>query len=196
MKFLGSNIQQNKDHSIEFSQSDYIQDVDQADLEINKDKDRKLSREEQYNYRAICGQLNWIASQSRPDISYDVCQLSTKLNSANVRDLLHANKTLKKTKNPAALKFRKLQAPVHLLAYCDASYGNLADGSSQGGYIIFLADEKGQVSPICWSSRKLRRVCRSTIAAETMAMLDAIDACIWLTHIVAEITDRKCKLLK
>ena len=87
------------------------------------------------------------------------------------------------------MKFGKLQPPIHLLSYCDASYGNLPDGSSQGGYIIFLADERGSVSPICWSSRKLRRVCRSTVAAETMAMLDAIDACIWLSHIISEVVD-------
>jgi hypothetical protein len=96
---------------------------------------------------------------------------------------------LKKAKNLLVLKFGKLQPPIHLLAYCDASYGNLSDGSSQGGYVIFLADERGYSSPICWSSRKLRRVCRSTLTAETMAMPDAIDACIWLSHIVSEVAD-------
>jgi hypothetical protein len=189
MKYLGSNIEQDGEFNIMFSQTDYIKDVIQAELKSSKDKDRLLSGEEQYHFRAICGQLNWIASQSRPDIAFDVCQLSTKLNSATIRDLIHANKVLKKVKNPAVLKFGKLHPPIHLLAYCDASYGNLSNGSSQGGYIIFLTDEGGYTSPICWSSRKLRRVCRSTLTAETMAMLDAIDASIWLSHIIAEVAD-------
>ena len=90
----------------------------------------------------------------------------------------------------------KLRPPVHLLTFCDTSYGNLPNGFSQGGYIIFLADERGNVSPLCWASRKLRRVCRSTVAAEIMAMLDGIDASVWLFHIISEITDIKMDCIK
>jgi len=57
----------------------------------------------------------------------------------------------------------------------------------QGGYIIFLTDQENRVSPISWASRKLRRVCRSTIAAETMALLDASESCYWLSHIINEL---------
>ena len=32
----------------------------------------------------------------------------------------------------------------------DASIGNLSDGSSQGGYIIYLVDEIGECSPVSW----------------------------------------------
>ena len=195
MKYLGNNIDQDEG-AIYFSQEEYIKDVNPADLELNNDKNRTLTDGEQRNYRAICGQLNWIASQSRPDLAFDVCQLSTKLNKATVRELIHANKVLRKAKEKVVLKFMRLKAPVHLLTYCDASYGNLPDGSSQGGYIIFLADERGYISPLCWSSRKLRRVCRSTVAAETMAMLDGIDASIWLSHIISEISDFKVGSVK
>ena len=136
MDYLGCNIEQDS-HSIYFSQRKYIESLKPAELLLNKDKDRKLSTEEQHNYRAICGQLNWVSSQSRPDIAFEVCQLSTKLNSACVKDILQANKVLKKIQNEVVLKFVKLQYPIHILTYCDASYGNLPDGSSQGGYIIF-----------------------------------------------------------
>ena len=88
------------------------------------------------------------------------------------------------------MKFKRLTGPMRLKAYSYTSYANLKDGSSQGGIIIFLADENGNVSPLYWSSRKLRRVCRSTIAAETSAVLDATDLCIWLTHIINEIDDQ------
>ena len=47
----------------------------------------------------------------------------------------------------------------------DASIGNLPDGGTQGGYIIFLANEKGKVIPI-WNSKKIRRVVRSTLAVK------------------------------
>jgi hypothetical protein len=94
----------------------------------------------------------------------------------------------RKAKNQSIpIKFNKLEMPMHLLAYCDASYANLPNGSSQGGYIIFLADKNRNVSPVSWSSRKLRRVCKSTEAAETMAMLDTIDTCVWIGTILEEI---------
>ena len=82
-----------------------------------------------------------------------------------------------------------LQFPLRLIVYCDASYANLSNGSSQGGYIIFISGKNGTLAPICWSSRKLRRVCRSTLSAETLAAIEAIDSSFWLQKIVNELSD-------
>lgn len=193
MKYLGMNIDESDDE-ISFSQDSYIDSSDEIDLQDKKDKSRILNAKEQSSFRTICGQLNWISTQSRPDISFDVCQLSTKLNSATVQDVLQANKVLRKVKQSrVSLKYGRLCQPMKLVAHCDASYANLKDGSSQGGMIIFLVDNKGRASPISWTSRKLRRVCRSTIAAETMSLLDAVDACVWLSHIINELVDEELK---
>ena len=109
--------------------------------------------------------------------------MSTKLNSATVQHILQANKVWKKVKQSrGSLKYGSMHKPLKLVAHCDASYTNLKDGSSQGGMIIFLVDSKGRASPISWTSKKLRRVSTSTIAAETMSLLDTIDACMWLSH--------------
>ena len=89
-----------------------------------------------------------------------------------------------------------MHKPLKLVAHCDASYTNLKDGSSQGGMIIFLVDSKGRVSPISWTSKKSRRVCTSTIAAETMSLLDTVDACtvyVAVTHTVNELIDETLK---
>ena len=153
-----------------------------------------MNSKEQYSYRQVVGQLNWISTQTRPDLAYDVCQLSAKLNTPTIRDLIKANKVLKRAKaTQVSLKFKKLISPLHLLSYCDASFANLPDGSSQGGMLIFMADDHGNTSPLFWSSRKLRRVCRSTLTAETMAMLDTVDSCVWLSHIINEICDDELK---
>ena len=66
---------------------------------------------------AICGQFNWIASQSRPDLAFDDCQLNTKLNKATVRELVHTNKNLRKAKKKVVLKFMRLKPPEYLLTY-------------------------------------------------------------------------------
>ena len=186
LKFLGVGIDKEDKFTI-LHQKEYIQSIQLVELESRKDKARNLNCDEQHQYRGICGQLNWISSQSNPTIAFDVCQLSTKLHSATLDDLIKAIKVQRKAKEPIIIKFAKLGSEIHLVAYCDASYGNLPNGCSQVGYIIFLEDKEGNVCPISWSSRKLRRVCRSTLTAETMAMLDTVDAVVWISHIVKEI---------
>ena len=39
-----------------------------------------------------------------------------------------------------------------LATYSDLSYDNLDNGGSQGGFIIFLRDKTGRMSPIMWQS--------------------------------------------
>ena len=191
MKYLGMNIDES-DGDIYFSQDSYIDSMEEVEIQKKTDKSRVLNEDEQALFRKICGQLNWISTQSRPDIAFDVCQLSTRLNTATVQDILQANKVLRKVKqNRFSLKYVALKQPWKLVVYCDASYANLKDGSSQGGMIIFLVDGEGRASPIAWISKKLRRVCRSTIAAETMSLLDAVDTSVWLSHLLDELKDKQ-----
>ena len=42
------------------------------------------------------GQLSWLASQTRPDISFDSFYLSTVLNNAKLRDAKMSKKVIKK----------------------------------------------------------------------------------------------------
>ena len=183
------NIEQDDEFAINYDQHDYLKDLPVEQKKISGDKYRILTELEQRDFRGIVGKLNWIASRTDPTISFDVCQLSTKLQQATVADYHYSMKVTQKAKNEKILRYGTLQPPVFLLAYSDASYANLPDGSSQGGYIVFLADNQGNISPITWASRKLRRVCRSTITAETMAMLDTIDLCVWLFSMFKEVLD-------
>ena len=43
--------------------------------------------------------------------------------------------------------FEKLEN-CKIAAYNGSSFGNLADGESQGGFVIYLVDEDGQASPL------------------------------------------------
>jgi hypothetical protein len=67
------------------------------------------------------------------------------------------------------------------LIFRDSSLGNLPDGGTQGGHFIVLTGKNGRISPITWQSKRIRRVVRSTLAAETLAMADAIDNGVFLT---------------
>ena len=50
------------------------------------------------NIRTLVGQLGWITGRTRPDLAFEVCQLSSILNCSKV-DILKANKLLLKAKN-------------------------------------------------------------------------------------------------
>ena len=78
-----------------------------------------------------------------------------------------------------------------LKCYSDASFANLADGYSRGGFITFLSDERGRKCPIYWQSRKIRRVVKSTLAAETSACIEGAEASVYLAKIYEEIV--RCK---
>ena len=68
-----------------------------------------------------------------------------------------------------------------MVCWSDASWANRPDGTSAGGYLIGLCDRKildgakTHVTMVSWNSNKLRRVARSSLAAEVQAMSNAED---------------------
>ena len=149
-----------------------------------------MSAQEKQAYRSKIGQILWTSRQSRPDVVFDACQLASKIKDGKVEHLQEANKVIRRIKSEQVdLKFHNLgSGQLSLLVYTDASLGNLPDGGTQGGYIIFLANEKGKVIPICWNSKKIRRVVRSTLAGETLAMAEGIDVAIFVSTLFTELT--------
>lgn len=193
MIYLGLSINQTESKII-INQNEYINSLQEALIVDSKDNDRLLNKNEHKEYRRLCGRLNWVSTQTRPDIAFDVAMISANVNAPTMKHLKLANKVIRKVKSTSVeIVFCKLQDPLHLSVYCDASYANLPNGGSQGGQIVFLSDDNGFLSPLTWTSKKLRRVCRSTISAETMSMLDAVDTSIWIIHILEDITGSKSK---
>ena len=83
---------------------------------------------------------------------------------------------------------------LRLLVYCDASYANLQDGvSSAGGHIVFLMGRDGRSCPLAWRSGKIRRVVRSTLAAEALSMADGLDTAYCMGYLLSEVMFKKPK---
>ena len=190
-KYIGVNIVQ-KNGVLGLHQNDYVDSLEEIDLTQARASRRldHLGKRELQDYRALVGQLNWLGTQTRPDVAFDVCELSTVLNVATVDDVLRANKVVKKVKQRrVTLQFRSLDCTdgYTLECYSDASFGNLPGGGSQGGYVIFLVDSHGMRCPLSWQSKKVRRVVKSTLAAETLALLDAAEEGIYIANLLSEI---------
>ena len=71
--------------------------------------------------------------------------------------------------------------------YSDSSLGNLQSSNTQGGYFICMQSGDNSVTPLSWSSKKLRRVVRSSLAGETLAMADAMDNAIFSASLYTEL---------
>ena len=55
-----------------------------------------------------------------------------------------------------------------------------------------MIDKSGCANLISWQSRKLKRICSSTLSAEALAAIDALNAGILFRHLLIEV----CKLSK
>ena len=73
--FLGLEMQQNS-HSVVIHQNNYIQNI----KPINKDSSsltRSLTHQETRQLKALVGQIQWVAKQTRPDAAYTACELNS-----------------------------------------------------------------------------------------------------------------------
>ena len=189
MIYLGINITQTAD-KIMIDQNEYIQSLEEVKITDTKDNGRPFKSPEHKEYRRLCGRLNWIPTQIRSDIAFDVAIISSNVSALTINHLKMANKIVRKVKSTSLeISFCKLKWPLHLSVHCDASSANLPNVGSQGGKIVFLTDGNGFMSPLSWTSRKLR----STISAETMSMPDTVDMAIWVTHILKDIKGNTAK---
>ena len=189
-KYIGLNVVQGRS-SVQVDQQKYVECLKEINLspERLKQKDDILSLEEKALLRSVSGQLLWASTQTRPDISFDACVISNYGKGPTVRNILAANKAIKKLKSTTSkLLFPELGNPEEfkVLAYSDATHASLPSGASHGALIVFLAGN-GRVAPIMWQSKKLNRVTKSPLASETMELAEAADAGFLIAAMVQEV---------
>ena len=138
--------------------------------------------------RSKTGYLLWLANQTRPDLSFGVSSLAVKLKDATVGDVLYLNKLIRRAKSTCVnLKFCNIGNVQKIVSYTDAAFGNLHDGGSQGSYLVFLVGDGQKCNLLSWQSKRLKRVVRSTLSAESLAMSECIDGTVFIASLFIEI---------
>ncbi|KAK6187111.1 hypothetical protein SNE40_005204 [Patella caerulea] len=189
-RFLGIDLTCD-DNKIYLNQNNYADSISFINIVKSRlqNKNSDLTESERKILQSKIGQILWIGYQSRPDVIFDASDLASKIKNATINDLITANKVIKRLKSEKlTLKFQPLHTDLSLLVFSDASLGNLSDGGSQGGHLIFLKGGDGVFSPIHWNSKRIRRVVRSTLSCETLALADGIDNAIFISTLFAELT--------
>ena len=125
-----------------------------------------LTYSEHREYRSLLGKLQWLQLQSRPDLSYEVNRAAQRSSAPTVADAraLHAISLNAVTKVSSA----------QLVTYGDASFANMEGSKSKCGVIVFLTHEPRRFwhgefqlgHLVYWTSSTIKRVVRSTLAAE------------------------------
>ena len=143
----------------------------------------------------MVGRLNWAVQGTRPDMAFQMLELSTKFRKGSVDDLTRSIKAVGKLKDHASkLCFPCLgnSAGWTILMYSDAAFANLNDGtSSTGAHIVLLVGVGGKCCPLSWQANKIKRVVRSTLAAEALSLLEGLEDGIYCRKLLEELLHLK-----
>ena len=135
-------------------------------------------------YRNLIGCLTYLATHTRPDISYAINIFSQFQSNPGK---LHWEGLLKLLGYVGATKNYRLDLSridnIDLTCFTDADFAaNRDDRVSLGGFILFI----GSV-PISWRTLKQKCVALSTMESEFIALTEAAKELLWLSRIVEEI---------
>ena len=124
-----------------------------------------------------------------PEISYHVSEISTRVKNITIADIFTINKVnkfIKSTPSHINIPVINLES-LQLLLHSDASFNNLADRGSQGGYIVFLCNKFSNSVSIAWISAGAKHVSRSTLAAETLALMGGCDTAFFIANLITNV---------
>ena len=197
-RFCGKNIVQ-KNGNIEIDQYDAIEGIEY--MISNKTRRQQvnapLNEQEKTQFRGLIGQMGWITRQSRPDLMVNVSMASQSMGAPKVKDVIQLNKAVKMLKETADAKWKfktsnlKLEDCV-VFAFTDSSFANTEQLKSQCGYVLGLTSSEmkdGKEVPIYileTYSGSVKRVCRSTLAAEANGFLAGAEAAEYVRMLLYE----------
>eukprot|EP00971_Amphidinium_carterae_P050827 1000886-Amphidinium_carterae.1 len=146
-----------------------------------------LDDKEKQEFRSLLAKVTWPARKVGLAFTYRCSRLASSSNHATQKDLLALWTLAREMKEAASQDKMKLcykrgnqQGGIQLVACHDASFGREPGGKSQAGYIIGLAttEIEHQESPfhvVTYSTHRIKRVVKSTMAAESAAVAEAAD---------------------
>ncbi|CAE7468223.1 RE2 [Symbiodinium sp. CCMP2592] len=198
-RFCGKNIKQ-VDGEIFIDQMDAIEGIDYMVLPTDRRKNvnSPLTEPEKTAFRGLIGQMGWVTRQSRPDLLVNVSLAAQSVSSPKVSDVVRLNRAVKMLKDTSEAKwcFRKSDLKLKdavAFVFADSSFANVEGSKSQCGYVAGLTSPdivNGGPVPIYVVeafSGSIKRVCRSTLAAEANGFLSGAEAAEYIRSLLLEI---------
>lgn len=195
--FLGINISNPSKNTLKLSQEQYARKlltrhgmencrIAKSPLErLMEPSSSKASAQLVLEYSSIIGGLQYLANNTRPDISHSVNHLARFLINPSDEHLGAARRVLRYiAADPTkGITFLRSHDKPRLEAYSDADFaGDPSTSRSTSGSLIRLSS-----GPICWRSHLQRDVVLSTTEAEYLAATEACRQLKWVKSVLETI---------
>ena len=196
-RFKGRQISQMPNGDVAFDMQQFKHELEQ--IEVSKADRTKLERnlktKEHTQFRGGVGILGWLVDYCCPQLSFQLAELRRKQSSPTVQDLLRLNKVIRTAKMiEAKIKVRSIPVEhLRFMGFHDAAHANLEAGASQQGHLILavhasITDCRVPVSVLSWQSKKIKRVVRSSLAAEASSMSTCQEHLDWMRTMWEQMT--------
>lgn len=194
IRYTGIEIRQDpQTFAIEIGQETYIEGLEPVNTKPLGSAGTNLNNPG--ILRTCAGQLAWVSNSTRPDQSFLSSFLQGVQDKGQVSHVQLYNKALREMKERrVCLRFPSHVAIQDWCIVCisDSGWGTRSSGESQGGYVLCLAHKdilerkRAACWIIDWSSKKLKRMVRSSVAAETLAGQNGLDAIEFFQALMSE----------
>lgn len=147
--------------------------------------DNKCSTQSKTEYNSVIGGLQYLANNTRPDITHSVNHLARFLSNPSEEHYKAARRVLRYiAKDPdKGITFMKGKDKPKLEAYSDADFaGDPSTSRSTSGSLIMLSS-----GPIIWRSHLQRDVVLSTTEAEYLAATETCRQLQWIKLLLEEL---------
>lgn len=188
-------LQDGNQKVLKITQKEFIESLDMGKVSTKRRKDEQLGPEDWPEFRSLSGCLQWLAGQCRLDIASTVSLSNAGADTTygNLQDLYDALQFVKDTADEGiVLRPVPIDPSTVVVAYSDASWANAPGSASQHGQLLLLAPAT-VTEAVCfgtvvdWKSGRSKRVCRSTLAAESVAADTATDRIAYIVYALSEL---------
>jgi len=178
------------------TQKKFLDNLTEGKIKVGRlQQSPELTPSEWQEMRSVCGCLQWIGGQTRPDVS-STASLAHRGHETDINDLKKLHEALKYAKMTADSGLTFPAVPLGkssvIVTFADSGWANAARFSSQFGVMIVLCP--AQVTektcygfPLDWKSGRSPRICRSTLAAEACAADEGTDRSCFLNMFLTEL---------
>ena len=200
-RYCGKQFSRSGDGDIFVDTVDNTRKIKPIPIDAGRPGSEKISGDDITRLRSVTGSLAWVARQTRPDLAYRVSRLQSSIKNATVSTLCDANAVVQLAHKGDQVRLRFPSGhlkwdEIGLITITDASFSNEQNYRSQQGRCHFLGDlteikssscNTYRVMPLSYSSTTIRRVCRSTLQAETYSLQHGLEAGDKLRGVLAEL---------
>ena len=139
--------------NIQLKQNEYVKILKYIPVKEGRNWKDAICTKEITETRQIIGLFNWLVTQTKLSLSYDVSVLSSIVKQKNLECIKQDNEVVKKAiKEKSPIDIPDLGNLEHLkiVTYSNAPFANSTDGCSQWGCILFLVGSNNKYMPTAW----------------------------------------------